>query len=72
MAKYYVFKGSTGTAQVVTDDNTGSRLPKHPVGYWIFSKELDLKSGENRIGASSDKIIAAVAKDGYYLWPAKE
>jgi hypothetical protein len=33
MAKYYVFKGSTGTAQVVTDDNTGSKLPKHPVGY---------------------------------------
>jgi hypothetical protein len=69
MAKYYVFRGMTGTAEMVTDDRTGAKLPKHPVGSWVFSKEIYLEPGEHRIGASSDDIIAGVAKDGYYRWP---
>lgn len=72
MPKYYVFRGTTGTAQMVTDDKTGAKLPPHPVGSWVFSRELDLKPGEHRIGGSSDDIIASVAKDGYYRWPQPE
>jgi hypothetical protein len=72
MSKYYVFKGTTGTALMVTDDKTGVKLPKHPVGDWVLDRELDLKPGESRIGFSADEIIAAVTKDGYLRWPAKD
>ena len=72
MAKYYVFRGTTGTAQMVTDDRSGAKLPQHPFGKWVFSKQLNLKPGEHRIGASSDDIIAGVEKDGYYRWPQPE
>jgi hypothetical protein len=57
---------------MVTDDKTGRKLPKRPVGSWVLLKELDLQPGENRIGGSSDEIIAGVAKDGYYRWPQPE
>lgn len=70
MSQYYVFRGTTGTAQMVTDDGTGAKLPKHPVGFWLFSKQIELRPGETRIGASSDEIIAAIARVGYYRWPA--
>ena len=72
MAKYYVFVGTTGTAQVVTDDRTGSKLPPHPYGQWKFSREIDLKPGEHRIGASADDIIADVSRDGYHMWPQSQ
>jgi len=72
MTKYYMFRGSTGTAQMVTDDRTGAKLPKHPVGAWIFSRELELKPGGHSPGGSHDDIIAAIAKDGYYQWPHPE
>jgi hypothetical protein len=69
MAKYYVFRGTTGTAQMVTDDKTGAKLPKHPVGSWVFFKEVDLKPGESQIGASTDDIMAGITRAGYYRWP---
>ena len=69
MAKYYVFRGTTGSAQMVTDDKTGAKLPKHPSGSWVFSKVIDIEPGQHLIGASADTIIANVGKDGYHRWP---
>lgn len=65
---YYVFIGSVGTAQMVTDDKTGSKLPKPHMGRWIFSKSIELNSGEKRVGAPSEDVIEAVRNHGYYLW----
>jgi hypothetical protein len=70
MAKYYVFHGTTGTAVMVTDDKTGAKLPKHPVGSWVYSREVELNRGEQgTIGASSDEVIDAISRDGYFRWP---
>jgi hypothetical protein len=69
MAKYYVFRGITGTMQMVTNDPTGKKLPPHPYGQWVLFKEIDLVAGQHGIGGSADDIMADVARDGYYRWP---
>jgi hypothetical protein len=69
MAKYYVFHGTTDSAQMITDHKSGKKLPEHPVGSWVFAKEIDIQPGQHLIGASTDTIIANVAKDGYHRWP---
>jgi hypothetical protein len=73
MSQYYIFQGTTGTAMMVTDDKTGAKLPKHPVGSWVFMKNIDLKPGSTgTIGSSHNEVIAAIKADGYYRWaPAK-
>ena len=72
MSAYYVFRGTTRSAQMLTDDKTGAKLPKHPVGSWVFSKTIDIEPGQNFSAASSDTIIANVAKDGFHRWPEAE
>jgi hypothetical protein len=37
MATYHIFHGTTGTAVMVTDDRMCKKLPKHPVGRWVYS-----------------------------------
>jgi hypothetical protein len=67
MTKYYIFKGTTGTAMMVTDDKTGKKLPKHPVGEWGLLKEVELTPGsKGTIGTSHDEVIAAVSANGYF------
>jgi hypothetical protein len=70
MPKYHIFHGTTGTAVMVTDDKTGKKLPKHPVGSWVYFRAIDLNRGDKaRIGASSDEVIDAIEKSGYFRWP---
>jgi hypothetical protein len=66
MAKYYMFRGTTGTAMMVTDDKSGAKLPKHPVGKWVFMKEAKLTLGTKKLGPPPEEVIAAIEKDGYY------
>jgi len=69
---YHVFKPTTGTGRVVTDDKTGGKLPKRVLGSWEFEREVTIDAdGVPIIGADSDDVIAGVKKDGYYLWPTK-
>jgi hypothetical protein len=70
MAKYHIFRGTTGTAVMVTDDKTGTKLPKHPVGRWVYFRSIDLERGDGaRIGASSDQVIDAMERTGFFRWP---
>jgi len=70
MLKYYLFTGSKGTAVMVTDDRTGAKLPKHPAGWWVYSRQVDLGRGASgNIGRSADEVIDAIKKDGYFRWP---
>jgi hypothetical protein len=72
IVKYYVFKGSTGTARAVTDDKTGAKLPKRDFGSWVYERDIDIEpSDPPRIGADSREIVEGVKKDGYFLWPQK-
>ena len=66
MAKYYMFKGTTGTMMMVTDDKSGAKLPKHPSGEWVLMKEVDLVPGAETIGPPPEEVVAAVEKDGFY------
>src|ERR1700704_2234109 len=70
MGTYYVFNGSTGTQVAVTDDKTGGELPKRQFGTWAFQRDVVLNPGDKgTIGESADVVIAAIKRDGYYLWP---
>lgn len=67
MPTYYIFKGSTDSALMVTADKTGANLPKRAVGSWELLKESDFNSGSNgTIGKSHDEVIDAVMRVGYY------
>ena len=67
MPIYYIFRGTTGTAQIVTSDKTGANLPKHSVGSWKFFREVELNRGSSgTIGPSHDEAIDAIERDGYF------
>jgi hypothetical protein len=36
MTELYLFRGTTGHAEMVTDDKNGKKLPSHPFGEWVF------------------------------------
>jgi hypothetical protein len=61
-----MFRGTTGTAAMVTDDRSGDKLPKHPVGDWVFLKEVELIPGAKTIGPPPEEAIEAIKKDGFY------
>jgi hypothetical protein len=73
MPTYYIFCGTTGTAVMVTDDRTGKKLPNHPLhpsARWVPFRSITLNRGDKaKIGASSDTVIDAIEKNGYFRWP---
>jgi hypothetical protein len=69
MTELYLFQGTCGKAQMVTDDKSGSKLPPHPFGKWVFSKAINVVPGTRLLGADTDQLLANVAKDGYHHWP---
>lgn len=72
----YLFKCSNcETRTGLTPDQTGGNLPptECPGGNWIFWQTLDINPGDpGRIGAApADKILEAIAQNGYYINNAK-
>ena len=47
-------------------DGPRYQLPKHPVGSWVFMKQVELTPGAKTIGLPPEEVIAAIEKDGYY------
>jgi hypothetical protein len=45
MTELYVFRGTTGHAEMVTDDKSGKKLPSHPFGEWVFSRTINVVTG---------------------------
>lgn len=73
MARYHIVHGSTGLMVMVTDDPSGKKLPKRPVGKWLYFRPIELNRGDKaRIGASSDEVIDAIERDGYFKWPQEK
>src|SRR5580693_1541217 len=50
ITEIYVFRGSTGHAEMVTDDKSGKKLPSHPFGEWVFSRTIDVVTGTRLTG----------------------
>ncbi len=73
MIELYVFRGTTGNAEMVTDDKSGNKLPRHPFGEWVFSRTIAV-AAETRLigGVDCRQVLANVAKDGYHHWPELE
>ena len=67
MIELYVFRGTTGNAEMVTDDKSGNKLPRHPFGEWVFSRTIAV-AAETRLigGVDCRQVLANVAKDGYH------
>jgi hypothetical protein len=73
MPNYHVFKQSAGTAEAVTDDKIGEKLPKLQSKTWVYEKEVTINHGGGPfIGADSDEVIDCVEKYGYFLWPRSQ
>jgi hypothetical protein len=69
MTELYVFRGTAGKAEMVTDDKSGKKLARHSFGEWVFSRTIDVAS-ETRLVGDGDcrQVLANVAKDGYHHW----
>ena len=48
MTELYVFRGTTGHAEMVTDDKSGKKLPPHSFGEWVFSRTINV-AGETHL-----------------------
>jgi hypothetical protein len=73
MTELYVFRGTTGHAEMVTDDKSGKKLPPHSFGEWVFSRTVNV-AGETHLmgGVNCAKVLANVLKDGFHHWPELE
>ena len=70
MTHYHVFQAVPGIQMAVTSDSTGKKLPKPPSGGWYPMRTLVVEAGGGPlIDADSDEVIAAIDRDGYFLWP---
>jgi hypothetical protein len=73
MTELYVFRGTTGHAEMVTDDKSGKKLPPHSFGEWVFSRTINVAGETHLIGdANCAQVLANVAKDGFHHWPELE
>jgi hypothetical protein len=50
MTELYVFRGTTGHAEMVTDDKSGKKLPPHSFGEWVFSRTINVAGETHLIG----------------------
>ena len=73
MTELYVFRGTTGHAEMVTDDKNGKKLPSHPFGEWVFSRTINVVTGTRLTGGvNCAQVLANVVKDGFHHWPEFE
>jgi hypothetical protein len=69
MTELYLFGGTCGKAQMITDDKSGKKLPPHPFGEWVFSKPIDVTPATHLLGYDASQLLKTIAKDGYHHWP---
>jgi hypothetical protein len=64
---FYRFHEKDGPCAVITNDITGSNLPKSERG-WIADGRTELTEGsESQIGVDVDEVIATIEQEGYYV-----
>ena len=73
MTELYVFRGTTGHAETVTDDKSGKKLPSPSFGEWVFSRTINVVT-KTRLtgGVDCAQVLANVTKDGYHHRPELE
>ncbi|MGX7951425.1 hypothetical protein ACWPM1_02555 [Tsuneonella sp. HG249] len=64
---YFRFHEAGGQAVVITNDRSGSNLPKSSFA-WKADGQTDVsKGGRGRFGETSDEIIATIERDGFFI-----
>jgi len=53
MTELHVFRGTTGHAEMVTDDKSGKKLPSHSFGEWVFSRTINVVTA----GAACEPLV---------------
>ena len=73
MTELYVFRGTAGNAEMVTDDKSGKKLPSHSFGKWVFSRTINVVTKTRLTGGGEcGQVLTNVTKDGYHHWPELE
>lgn len=52
----------------LTVDRTGSNLPRNG---WAFVQTIIFERDRPRIGAPFDEVMAAIADQGFFIWPVE-
>ncbi|MBW8754997.1 MAG: hypothetical protein JF595_12760 [Sphingomonadales bacterium] len=64
---FYRFHEKGGSCVVITNDITGSNLPRAERG-WTADGRTELKAGRGkRFGVDAGEIIATIEREGYYV-----
>lgn len=64
---FYRFHEKNGSSVVITNDITGSNLPRVENG-WTADGRTELTAGRGkRFGVDVGEIIDAIQRDGYYM-----
>ena len=58
MTELYVFRGTTGHAEMVTDDKSGKKLPPHSFGEWVFSRTINVAGETHLMGGVNCAQVA--------------
>ncbi|MDB5669078.1 MAG: hypothetical protein JWO25_37 [Alphaproteobacteria bacterium] len=60
------FVKATSWRGALTTDASGENLPTYGPP-WIYEKEIRVRPGDRRVGASSGEILKGIAERGYFL-----
>ena len=66
---YYRFHEADGSAAVITDDITGSKLPPSKSGWKADGLTDVVAGGRPRFGVETTEIIASILRDGFFHAP---
>jgi hypothetical protein len=53
MTELYVFRRTTGHAEMVTDNKSGKKLLPHSFGQWVFSRTINVAGETHLMGGSN-------------------
>jgi hypothetical protein len=66
----YKFEAAIGWQLALATDNSGQNLPAGGAPRKLLGL-TKIEPGKQLIGASSDEILAAILRNGYFIYPAQ-
>lgn len=71
---YYQFESKSGSQTVITDDRSGSKLPKRDLGWYLLKEIEELNDFGIASGGPgySEKIAAKIKEQGYVYYPLED
>ena len=60
-----MFRGTTGHAEMVTDDKSGKKLPSHSFGKWVFSRTINVVTKTRLTGGGECGQVLTKCYEGW-------